>query len=132
MVMTSSERRFSGQYSAVSVIALGMAPPSPRPVRKRSTISMSSDVDQADTRLMRPKKKTLSSSTVRRPKRSAKGPMVSAPTMRPNSPAPKTGASWAGESCHCARMAGAMKPIAAVSKPSMATIRKHRTTIMTW
>ena len=38
--VTSDDRRRFGQYSDVSVMAVGMAPPSPRPVRKRSAISV--------------------------------------------------------------------------------------------
>ena len=36
--VTRNDLCFSGQYSEVSVIAFGMAPPSPSPVRNRSAI----------------------------------------------------------------------------------------------
>ncbi len=67
IVVTRNERRLSGQYSEVSVIALGIAPPSPRPVMKRSAISSHNESDQADTRLATPKNSTLKTSTVLRP-----------------------------------------------------------------
>lgn len=37
--VTREERRLSGQYSEVRVIAFGNAAPSPRPVKNRSRIS---------------------------------------------------------------------------------------------
>ncbi|GLC92566.1 hypothetical protein Tamer19_19740 [Cupriavidus sp. TA19] len=132
MVVTRKERRLSGQNSEVSVIALGMAPPRPSPVRKRSSTSVHRSFDQAEARLAAPKNSTDSTSTPLRPKRSASGPNRKAPAIRPPSPAPNSGASCAGVNCHSARMAGAIKPIAAVSKPSTATIRKHSTTMVTW
>ena len=39
ITVTRNERLRSGQYSEVSVIAIGMAPPRPRPVTKRQIVS---------------------------------------------------------------------------------------------
>lgn len=127
IVVTRNERRCSGQNSDVSVTEFGIAPPSPKPVAKRSRTSSVSDDDDAETRLAIPKKATHPISTLLRPKRSASGPNTKAPAMRPASPAPNSGASCVGDRLHSARIAGARKPIAAVSKPSIATIRKQRT-----
>ena len=129
IVVTSSERRRDGQYSDVSVIAFGIAPPSPRPVTKRHAISSCRPPAPADAALAMPKHATHASSSRLRPKRSPNGPNTSAPAISPASPAPNTGASCAGVSPHCARITGAMNPIDAVSKPSIATIRKHSATI---
>ncbi|MCY1412250.1 hypothetical protein D9M71_276500 [compost metagenome] len=132
MLVTISERRRSGQYSEVRVMALGMAPPRPRPVRKRIRASVSTFGAKAAARLQPPKHSTESSSTVLRPKRSASGPAMKAPSIRPISAAPSTGLSWAEVSPHSSRSAGAMKPIAAVSRPSMAVTRKHSRRISHW
>ncbi len=129
IVVTSSERRRAGQYSDVSVIAFGIAPPSPSPVTKRHTISSVRLPALADAALAMPKHATHASSRRLRPNRSPNGPNTSAPAISPANPAPNTGASRAGDKPHSARMTGAMNPIDAVSNPSIATIRKHRTTI---
>src|SRR5687767_1289065 len=42
-----NDRRFSGQNSEVSVIAFGIAPPRPMPVRKRRMVNSVIDVDHA-------------------------------------------------------------------------------------
>ena len=130
--VTSEERRFSGQSSAVSVIAAGIAPPRPRPVTKRSAVSVWMSGAKAEAKVARPKKTVVATSTGLRPTRSASGPKTKAPAIRPNSPAAKSGASWAGVAAHCAFSAGAMKPIAAVSKPSMATTRKQSAMTIFW
>src|SRR5262245_40110714 len=83
MEVTRNEGLSSGQYSEVRVIALGMAPPSPSPVKKRSTISWGSDEAKADTRHMAPKNNVVKTSTLLRPKRSESGPNTNAPAMSP-------------------------------------------------
>ena len=129
---TRNERRPSGQYSEARVIALGRAPPSPRPVTNRSRVSIPIEGAKAEARLATPKKRTVRARIARRPSRSASGPKAKAPIMSPKSPAPNSGASCAGVAPHSARMAGAMNPMAMVSKPSKATTRKHRTRSRTW
>ena len=74
-----NDRRFSGQNSEVSVIALGIAPPRPMPVRKRRMVSSVIEVDQADARLAPPKKITVRTSAYLRPILSASGPKMKAP-----------------------------------------------------
>ena len=85
--------------------------------------------DQAEARLAAPKKTTVSSNAHLRPILSASGPKTKAPTMRPNRPAPNRGASCPAVTCQSAFSAGAMKPMAPVSKPSIATMRKHKTSV---
>ena len=93
MALVSMARWRSGQYSLVSVTALGMAAPRPRPVMKRSTVRWSKVSTKADARLATPNTKTDAISTNRRPRRSDKGPALSAPAARPNKAALSTGAS---------------------------------------
>jgi hypothetical protein len=130
--VTSDERRFSGQISAVRVMAAGMAPPRPMPVRNRSAISHSTEGENAEAKVITPKKIVVAISTGLRPMRSASGPKTKAPAIRPKRPAAKSGASSAGVTPHSARRLGAMKPIAAVSKPSIATTRKQRAITVFW
>jgi len=129
MVVTSNERKRCGQYSLVRVMALGMAQPSPSPVKKRSVTSQPKLGAKADSRLISPKANTAASSMRLRPSLSPSGPNRMAPAISPASPAKNTHLSWVGNRLHSAWMAGPMKPMAAVSKPSMATIKKHSATI---
>ncbi|MCY1428496.1 hypothetical protein D9M71_443830 [compost metagenome] len=125
MPVTIKERRRCGQYSDVRVMALGIAPPRPRPVSRRNSARLCRSWANAAARLKTPKQATDSNSTRLRPKRSAKGPAMNAPSISPTSAAPSTGPSSAAPICQCSRSAGAMKPMAAVSRPSMAVTRKH-------
>ena len=86
MIITRVARRRSGQYSAVSAMALGMAPPKPRPERKRNAISCVSVVELAAARVKTPKIAVEMITTQRRPILSAMGPKTSAPTARPTRP----------------------------------------------
>ena len=99
---------------------------------KRSTISVWISGARLDAMVAAPKNKVVRISTSRRPTLSAIGPNTKAPTIRPNSPAPNKGASIGGVRLHAARSAGAMKPMAAVSNPSMATTRKHSAITSFW
>src|SRR3712207_5455212 len=74
IVVTRNDRLRSGQYSEVRVIAFGMAPPSPRPVTKRSAVSVSIDVAKAEARLATPKNRVEKTRTPLRPTLSARGP----------------------------------------------------------
>src|SRR3954453_7948234 len=132
MRVTRNERLRSGLYSEVSVIAIGMAPPSPRPVRKRQTASISTFVAQAEAILARPKPKVEKIRTALRPIRSAIGPNTKAPAIRPARPDTNSSESCGGIRFHCSRSAGAMKPIAAVSNPSAATTKKQRIRTVIW
>jgi hypothetical protein len=64
-------------------------------------------------------------SSTRLPKRSESGPAKSAPNASPNNAALRTGASAALPIFHSVISDGAMNPIAAVSKPSSKTTKKH-------
>ncbi|MDT4826041.1 hypothetical protein FQZ97_593390 [compost metagenome] len=132
MLVTISERRRCGQYSDVRVMALGMAPPRPRPVSRRSRASISTLGAKAASRLKPPKQATDSIRMRLRPKRSASGPAMKAPSISPTSAAPSTGLRALASSCHSSRKAGAIKPMAAVSRPSTAVTRKHRIRTNHW
>ena len=67
MIVTRDARREIGQNSEVSVIAVGIAPPSPSPVRKRSQFRLTMPSLKADARLATPKHDTDATSRVRRP-----------------------------------------------------------------
>ena len=124
--VTSAPRRRAGKYSEVMVMVLGIAPPRPRPVRKRRNTSICRSGANAESRLNRPNRATQNSITRLRPKRSESGPQSSAPAVRPSNPAPNNGARSPAVSCQWLRISGAIKPIAAVSKPSSITTRKQQ------
>ena len=124
--VTSDDRRAVGQNSDASVIVIGIAPPRPSPVRKRNAISDVRPPLYDDARLAAPNTIIDATSIVLRPWRSASGPTAKAPSISPKSPAANSGPSCATPSRHSARIAGAMNPMIAVSKPSMAMTRKQR------
>ncbi len=132
IALVSVARSRSGQYSLISVTALGMAAPRPRPVSKRSAVSCSSDCANDEARQAMPKTSTAATSSILRPSQSASGPDASAPKARPNSAALRTGASAGLVTPHSLTSDGAMKPMAAVSKPSSSTITKHSPKIIHW
>ena len=107
-------------------MVFGIAPPRPRPVKKRRIIRASRFGENADSRLKRPNNATHHSMTRLRPSLSESGPHSKAPAVKPNSPAPNSGARSPAVSCQWSRIAGAIKPIAAVSKPSIITTRKQQ------
>ena len=132
MLLVMKERLLSGQYSFISVTAFGIAAPRPRPVTKRQMVSSPRWLEVADTSEATPISATAAVSTPLRPKRSASGPALSAPKARPNSAALSTGPSAGLSMPHSLISEGAMKPMAAVSNPSISTIRKHSTKISHW
>src|SRR5476651_1693465 len=89
-------RRRNGEYSALKVMQVGIAPPRPIPVRKRKAVRLSMEWAQAEARVPRLKISTDTSNTFLRPYLSAIGPNRKAPHIRPNRPAPKAGDSWLG------------------------------------
>jgi hypothetical protein len=91
IVITIVARRRCGLNSDVSATAFGIAPPSPRPVRKRMTIRLVVPVASVVASVPTPNATTLSTTMRLRPIRSASGPKMRAPIMRPNRPALKTG-----------------------------------------
>ena len=58
--MTNEDRLCSGQNSEVSVIAAGIAPPSPSPVTKRRMVSVSMDVAKVEAIVAAPKNRAKS------------------------------------------------------------------------
>lgn len=109
-----------------------MAAPSPSPVKKRSSVSVESEPAKAVSRLKPPNSSSEITSTFLRPMRSANGPAANAPTARPTSAALITGPSAVLSIPHSCTSDVAMKPIMAVSKPSSATAKKHKTSINHW
>ena len=67
IMVTSDERRAAGQNSDASVIVIGMAPPSPRPVRNRQTIKDPRPPLKAEARLATPNTTIEPTSIVLRP-----------------------------------------------------------------
>ena len=109
-----------------------MAAPRPMPVKKRSTVSCVRSPAKAEPRQATPNTSTEPTSTRLRPSRSASGPADSAPAAKPNNAALNTGASAGLDTPHSLISEGAMKPMAAVSKPSSSTMKKHRPKISHW
>jgi len=60
----------SGTYSDDSAAAFGIAPPSPRPAKKRSAVSVVTPPANETSSVSAPKETTLPSSATRRPTRS--------------------------------------------------------------
>ena len=67
IAVTSTERCRSGAYSELSVTAMGIAPPSPMPVTKRSAASVVSELASTQLRQAAPNRPTLTSRIVLRP-----------------------------------------------------------------
>src|SRR5207237_5357887 len=87
---TISARRRRGEYSEVSAIVLGSAPPTARPVAKRNRSSIATDVLNAVIRLKSPRSGMQNSRMERRQERSASGATNSAPHNNPNNPREKS------------------------------------------
>jgi hypothetical protein len=107
IVVTAAPRRRRGTISEVRAIAFGIAPPIPRPVSSRKSISAGTDSAAAVIREPTPKISTQPISTGRRPIRSASEPLTSAPIIMPTRPLEMTGPRTVGETCSAARKAGA-------------------------
>jgi hypothetical protein len=75
---------------------LGIAPPSPRPVRKRQAMSSPKLLAAAVKSVNRPKASVAPISTRLRPTRSAKGPSAKAPRANPASAALNTAPNAGG------------------------------------
>jgi len=121
ITMTIDARLRSGLYSDVNAIAFGIAPPRPRPVRKRQTMRLVSESAVTVKSVHKPKNSVQNRMTGLRPRRSATGPEASAPSVNPNKPIPNTGPKAPGRSCQARLSVGATYPIAWASKPSMKT-----------
>ena len=86
---TINERRRCGEYSEVSAIVFGSAPPIARPVRNRNPSSTAIDELAAVSSAQRPRSGKQMSSNGRLPILSASGAMKTAPSNRPNRPREK-------------------------------------------
>ncbi len=96
-----------GPYSATRAMATGMAPPRPRPVRKRRTSICCGVAAKLVATENRPKAAVDASRMVLRPMRSPSVPSTKAPIIRPNRPALITGPRAPRLICHFATRAGA-------------------------
>lgn len=132
IVVTSSERHLAGAYSAISAVALGIAAPSPMPVRKRSAVSAGSEPANPDAKHQKPNVATDATISIRLPTRSATGPAIIEPTAYPTSAAPSVGPSASRDTWNVLTSIGATKPINAVSSPSSAAMRKQSASTRHW
>ena len=105
--ITIDARRLFGAYSDASPIAFGSAPPSPRPVKKRSTSSEFSEPTHTVSSVQRPNAMHDQMMTRRRPILSASGASSSAPSITPKSPALNVGPSAPRASSQSRLIAGA-------------------------
>ena len=85
MTVTKAARNRAGAYSEVSAIKHGVAPPSPSTASILNAISMGTDVASAVRMVKMPISTAATISSVLRPKRSASGPNVAAPSVAPTS-----------------------------------------------
>ena len=108
MALIAMARQRWGANSEISVMAFGMAAPSPRPVRKRHSVRGFRLCAQAVPRLARPKNRHEKTSTRLRPIRSDTGPAISAPSDSPSSAALSTGPRSCLWIPHSADSVGAM------------------------
>src|SRR3546814_5314577 len=94
-----SARRRDGENSAAQAIMLGGAPPSPKPVTKRSASNIHQSVAQAVAIVNAPKIATLIIMVLRRPKRSESEPSTNWPSMIPAKGVSRIGTNLAGVRC---------------------------------
>src|SRR5580692_8631829 len=66
------------------------------------------------------------------PKRSAKGPAMNAPSMKPNWAAENTGPNVLTSNPRVLAMAGAVMPMMTESKPSISAAMAHRKKTLSW
>ena len=125
-MVTIKALRRAGEYSLASVATIGMMPPMAKPAIKRLAIKCHTSLENATSKVNKPKTNTLTINTLRRPKRSPNGPAVSAPKVRPNKAALNTGAKSLLLRLQASFSAGPTKPMITTSKPSITTIRKQR------
>lgn len=118
VAVTIIVRRRAGVYSAVIVVAVGNAPPMPRPATKRSAAIVSTLCASPIAQVAAPNRNTLPSTAPRRPKRSATSPAQALPIPIPISPAATAGAKAPRVMPHSLISTGIAKPISWPSKPS--------------
>ena len=125
--ITARSRR--GEYSDVRLMKLGMAPPSPRPARKRNASSTAKLGASAVQMVKMPKQAVAPISTALRPTRSASTPKPKAPKARPANAALNTALSQGGGMCRSAAMPGAASPMDCRSRPSSKATSVHKMTM---
>ena len=130
MVSVTAAARFLGCVnSAISVAALGKAPPIPRPAtnlkKSRNGMECASAMESVATANSR----TFNSSARRRPRRSPAIPPATAPSATPKSPSARTGVKAALLRCQSLAMAGTAKPINWMSMPSKTMASAVQSTI---
>ena len=124
--VTSDDRRAVGTVLGREVMVVGIAPPRPTPVRNRSQVSDGRPLLERRHQAGRAETppSTRPASSCGRGDRPADRRRTRRPSGR-RGRRRTAGRGWTTASPHSARMAGAMKPMMAVSKPSMATTRKQ-------
>lgn len=118
VAVTATVRRRAGVNSAVMVVALGKAPPIPSPATKRSSATVSASGARPMAQVAEPNRKTLATTAVRLPKRSANRPAQALPIPIPISPAATAGAKASRLIPHSWIINGMAKPMSWPSKPS--------------
>ena len=118
VAVTAKARRRIGTYSAASVAAFGMAPPSPIPARSRSTLRASIDPTSAIMHVSAPNRATQPMSVGRRPKRSPARPPRRPPTIMPKGPTANANVKSARWRPHSRIMAGTALGSSWLSSPS--------------
>src|ERR1700693_4318731 len=123
---TMFRRNRFGENSDVIAMMIGSAPPSPKPVTRR-TVSRP-DIEWVSGVANDPNASTKTEKirTGFRPKRSPAWPTTRAPISPLNRLEPNTGPKAAAGTCQSEAMAGATNPIACVSIPSIIAIRAQR------
>ncbi len=107
-----------GTYSEARAAALGIAPPRPRPAKKRSAPSAHRLSTSAAAAVSTPNTRTLPMSAIRRPMRSPMMPATAPPIIMPIKPAARTGAKSPLGSPHSRIMEGTAMPRSWLSMPS--------------
>ncbi len=123
---TATVRHFGGVHSAVSVVAIGVAPPRPRPVRTRNQNSAARlGVAALASEPMDSSAMQVSSARLR-PAVSASHPNAIEPNAIPTILAPSTGAIASGLTLKAPVSTGATSAADCRSYPSVVMIRKPR------
>ncbi len=117
--------------SAASAIMFGIAPPSPRPVASRASVSVGMSQAAAVSSEQTPNASSDTVSTGLRPIRSASRPPAMAPSSRPTLAAVKNRPSWPGVGFRPWLMPAAATPAAWTSTPSHMAATKQMASVAT-
>ena len=116
--VTANGRCRIGTYSEESAAAFGIAPPRPKPAKKRRTVSTATPFDIDTSSVSSPNATTLPMSATRRPRRSPTTPPIAPPSIIPTMPAVWTGTKAGRGSRHSRINAGSAAPSSWLSSPS--------------